>query len=32
VKRPRLAPSLQGPPPDYQLKGSSTRFDIYLTA
>lgn len=30
VKRPRLAPALQGPPPDLQVIGKSTRFDIYL--
>ncbi len=29
VKRPRLAPALSGRPPTLQLKGTSTRFDIY---
>lgn len=29
VKRPRKAPPIEGPEPSLQLKGSSTRFDIY---
>ncbi|MBA2409256.1 MAG: class I SAM-dependent methyltransferase [Gammaproteobacteria bacterium] len=29
VKRPRLAPPLVGPPPMFQLKGTSTRYDVY---
>lgn len=29
VKRPRLAPPLEGPPPVAQIKGSTTRYDIY---
>lgn len=29
VKRPRIAPSLQGIPPSFKLEGASTRFDIY---
>jgi len=32
VKRPRLAAALVGPPPSTTLAGSTTRFDIYLTA
>lgn len=32
VKRPRLAPALAGPAPSTTLPGSTTRFDIYLTA
>lgn len=30
VKRPRLAPPLAGPPPTFQLKGASTRYDVYI--
>jgi len=30
VKRPRLAPSLAGPQPAFQLKGTSTRYDVYI--
>jgi 16S rRNA (guanine1516-N2)-methyltransferase len=30
VKRSRLAPSLKGPEPSYSLKGSSSRFDVYV--
>jgi 16S rRNA (guanine1516-N2)-methyltransferase len=30
VKRPRLADPIQGPEPSFNLKGSSSRFDIYL--
>lgn len=30
VKRPRLAPSLEGPAPSFSLTGSSSRFDVYL--
>jgi 16S rRNA (guanine1516-N2)-methyltransferase len=29
VKRPRLAPSLAGARPDWQLNGRSSRFDVY---
>jgi 16S rRNA (guanine1516-N2)-methyltransferase len=29
VKRPRLALPLQGPPPTIQLRGETTRYDIY---
>jgi len=29
VKRPRKAPSIQGPKPSYALEGKSGRFDIY---
>jgi len=32
VKRPRLAAAVAGPPPSTTLAGSTTRFDIYLTA
>jgi 16S rRNA (guanine1516-N2)-methyltransferase len=32
VKRPRLAPGLQGAPPTVQIKGSTTRYDVYATA
>lgn len=31
VKRPRLAEPLSGPEPSFSMKGSSCRFDIYLT-
>jgi 16S rRNA (guanine1516-N2)-methyltransferase len=31
VKRPKGAPSLPGPEPDYSLGGRSIRFDVYLT-
>lgn len=30
VKRPRLAPAIEGPPPSFKLTGKSSRFDIYL--
>lgn len=30
VKRPRTAPSLQGPKPSYNLSGKTTRYDVYL--
>jgi 16S rRNA (guanine1516-N2)-methyltransferase len=30
VKRPRLAEAIKGPSPSFSLKGSSSRFDIYL--
>lgn len=30
VKRPRLAPTLQGPKPDAMITAKNTRFDIYL--
>lgn len=30
VKRPRAAPYLAGVEPDHQLRGSSSRFDVYL--
>jgi 16S rRNA (guanine1516-N2)-methyltransferase len=30
VKRPRLAPAIDGPPPSCTVKGKSSRFDIYL--
>lgn len=30
VKRPRLAPPLQGPAPAYALQGKSIRYDIYI--
>lgn len=29
VKRPRLAPALDGPPPDAQIVSPNTRFDLY---
>ncbi len=31
VKRPVWAPPLDGPPPRHQIKGKTTRFDIYPT-
>lgn len=31
VKRPRLAPSLNGPPPSLTITAPNTRFDVYLT-
>lgn len=31
VKRARLSPQIPGPEPDIQFKGSSSRFDVYLT-
>lgn len=31
VKRPRLAPALEGPKANFSIKGSSSRFDVYLT-
>lgn len=31
VKRARLSPLVPGPEPDIQFKGSSSRFDVYLT-
>jgi len=31
VKRPRLADPINGPTPSFSMKGSSSRFDIYLT-
>jgi len=31
VKRPRLAPAIAGPAPDFAVTGRSSRFDIYLT-
>lgn len=30
VKRPRLAPSLTGPPPTMRITAPNTRFDVYL--
>ena len=30
VKRPRLAPPLQGPPPSIAIESKNTRYDIYL--
>jgi 16S rRNA (guanine1516-N2)-methyltransferase len=30
VKRPRLAPALAGPPPDFTISGKNSRFDVYL--
>ncbi|MEM1222558.1 MAG: class I SAM-dependent methyltransferase [Verrucomicrobiota bacterium] len=30
VKRPRIAPTLEGPEPSHVLEGKSTRYDIYL--
>jgi len=30
VKRPRLAPAIDGPPPSFNQTGKSSRFDIYL--
>ncbi len=30
VKRPRLAPAIEGRPPSFKLTGKSSRFDIYL--
>lgn len=32
VKRPRLAPSLAGPPVAFTISGRSSRFDVYLIA
>lgn len=29
VKRPRIAPALQGPPPSHVLEGKSNRYDVY---
>jgi 16S rRNA (guanine1516-N2)-methyltransferase len=29
VKRPRLAPSIEGSPPDAQIRGAATRYDVY---
>ncbi|WP_148861967.1 class I SAM-dependent methyltransferase [Marinobacter fonticola] len=29
VKRPRKAPTIEGPPPNTQLEGKSSRYDIY---
>lgn len=29
VKRPRLAPSIEGPEPGYRLEGKSSRYDVY---
>ena len=29
VKRPRLAPTLTGPPPGFHIIAPNTRFDIY---
>lgn len=31
VKRPRLAPAVEGPIPSFTVKSKNTRFDIYLT-
>lgn len=31
VKRPRLAETIEGPTPSFSIKGTSSRFDIYLT-
>lgn len=31
VKRPRLAPAIEGPKPNFTLESKNTRFDIYLT-
>jgi 16S rRNA (guanine1516-N2)-methyltransferase len=30
VKRPRLAPTIAGPEPTFQINGRSTRYDIYI--
>lgn len=30
VKRPRIAPRLDGPNPSYVLEGKSNRYDIYV--
>jgi len=30
VKRPRLAPSLAGPPANFTISGKNSRFDVYL--
>lgn len=30
VKRARLSPGIDGPEPDIQIKGSSSRYDVYL--
>jgi 16S rRNA (guanine1516-N2)-methyltransferase len=30
VKRPRLAPAIEGPKPNFTLESKNTRFDIYL--
>jgi 16S rRNA (guanine1516-N2)-methyltransferase len=30
VKRPRLAPALAGPAPDFTISGKNSRFDVYL--
>jgi len=32
IKRPRLAPPVEGPQPTVAIAGENTRFDIYLTA
>jgi 16S rRNA (guanine1516-N2)-methyltransferase len=31
VKRPRLAPALRGPEPNFTISGKNSRFDVYLT-
>src|SRR5699024_10204201 len=31
VKRPRLAPAIAGPKPNFAIRSKNTRFDIYLT-
>jgi len=30
VKRPRLAPALAGPEPNFAISGKNSRFDVYL--
>lgn len=30
VKRPRLAPALRGPEPNFTISGKNSRFDVYL--
>ncbi len=32
VKRPRLAPALAGPAPNFAINGKNSRFDVYLIA
>lgn len=32
VKRPRLAPALRGPEPNFAISGKNSRFDVYLIA
>ncbi len=32
VKRPRLAPPIEGPPPSHRIEGKSSRYDVYPIA